>query len=262
MYFLNLGVSDLILLTQTFLFNTLGLPIFTTWDNNYIVLLVSQFFYHMAVGLTAYSVAVLSFQRYRVTVKSLQVRVSSQTSWHATVATICGVWIVAALLAVPRNLVCGIYGLVIRWEFEKYFRFTSLFELLLLCIIPLCVITFSYCLTSCHLVRNSFYISGMAQNTQIKKRRNAAKVVLGLAIVFAISYVPSHFLLTFRSFYYRTILREFDWYSFVVHLREICDCFLCLNSCLNPVAVFCTSLAFRMHLKRYLTRCCTNKFPS
>jgi len=262
MYILNLGISDLIFLTQTFLFNTLALLITDTWDDNYIADLVSEFCYQMAVGLTAYSVAVLIFQRYRVTVKSLQVRVSSQTSRHATVATICGVWIVAVLLAVPRTLFWGIYGPFNFSNFETYSRLTYLFQLLLFCIFPLCVITFSYCWTSRHLMKNSFYISGMAQNTQIKKRRNAAKVVLGLAIVFAISYVPSHFLLTFRSFYYRTILREFDWYSFVVHLREICDCFLCLNSCLNPVAVFCTSLAFRMHLKRYLTRCCTNKFPS
>jgi hypothetical protein len=31
---------------------------------------------------------------------------------------------------------------------------------------------------------------------------------------------------------------------------------LLINSCLNPVALFCTSLAFRRQVKRYLTCCC------
>jgi len=261
MYILNLGISDLNFLTQIFLNNTLVLLIPNPWDFNYIVRLVSQFGLQMAVVLTAYSVAVLSVQRYSVTVKSLQVRVSSQTSRRATVATICGVWIVAALLAVPKTLLVGIYGPETLWEFYTYIRIISLLELLLFCVLPLCVITFSYCLTSRHLVKNSFYISGMAQNPQIKKRRNAAKVVLGLAIVFAISYVPSYILCTFFSFYFSTILREFVRFFIVLYLKEICICFVCLNSCLNPVAVFCTSLAFRMHLKRYVTRCCTKIFP-
>jgi len=262
MYILNLCISDLIFLTELFLINTFALLKIDKLDDNYIAALVFQFCYQMAVGLTAYSVAVLSFQRYRVTVKSLQVRVSSQTSRRATVATICGVWIVAALLAVPRTLLFGTYGPGFFFPFDTYSQFISLFELLLFCIIPICVINFSYCWTSRHLVKTRFYISGMAQIHQIKKRRNAAKVVLGLAIVFAISYVPAFFILTFNLFYYWTTVSELVRYSFVLYLKEISTCFICLNSCLNPVAVFCTSLAFRMRLKRYLTRCCTNKFPS
>jgi hypothetical protein len=39
----------------------------------------------------------------------------------------------------------------------------------------------------------------------------------------------------------------------------ISTCFLLINSCLNPLALFCTSSPFRQHLKRYLTfHCKTN----
>ena len=100
--------------------------------------------------------------------KSLQVHVSSQTSRRATVATICGMWIVAGLLAVPRTFLLGIYEPEIHLDFYTYFRFTSLFELLFYSVLPLCVITFRYCLTSLHLVKNSFYISGVEENPQIK----------------------------------------------------------------------------------------------
>jgi hypothetical protein len=58
----------------------------------------------MSVGLSAYSVAVFSFQRYRVIVNPFQVHVSSQATWRGTVATIYGVWIVAALFALPLAL--------------------------------------------------------------------------------------------------------------------------------------------------------------
>ena len=41
----------------------------------------------------------------------------------------------------------------------------------------------------------------------------------------------------------------------------ISTCFLLINSCLNPVAVFCTSSPFRQHLKRDLTCCCKTNSP-
>jgi len=63
MYILILGISDLSFLTSIFLTNTIALLIPNTWDINYIVVLVSQFSFQMAVGLKAYSVIVLSFQR-------------------------------------------------------------------------------------------------------------------------------------------------------------------------------------------------------
>jgi len=262
MYILNLAISDLILLTQTFLFATLIFLIHNRNKSHYILLDFFKFCSEMAFSLTAYSVAVLSFQRYSVTANPLQARVSSQTSRRATVATICVMWILAALLTVPPFIIRNTYKSNTSSEFVTYFRFASLFELLFSCVLPLCVITFSYCLTYRHLMKNSFSLIRMAQIHQIKRRRNAAKVVLGLAIVFAISYMPSYFLSTFFSFYDKTIERDYVQYFYFLHVKDICTFFLCLNSCLNPVAVFYTSLAFRMRLKRYLTRCCTNKFPS
>ena len=43
--------------------------------------------------------------------------------------------------------------------------------------------------------------------------------------------------------------------------KDIIKYFLPINSCLNPVALFCSSLAFRRHLKRYLTCCFKTKSP-
>jgi hypothetical protein len=54
-------------------------------------------------GPSAYSVAVLSIKRYRVTVNPFHVRASSPPTWRVNVV-ICGVWIVVALFVVPSTL--------------------------------------------------------------------------------------------------------------------------------------------------------------
>jgi hypothetical protein len=49
-------------------------------------------------------------------------------------------------------------------------------------------------MTARHLVKCSSSLSEDAQNPQLNTRRNTAKVVLGLTVVFAVSYVSSHIL--------------------------------------------------------------------
>jgi hypothetical protein len=54
--------------------------------------------------LSMYSADVLSNKRYRVTVNPSHVHVSSPPTWRSNVATICGIWIVATLFAVPSAI--------------------------------------------------------------------------------------------------------------------------------------------------------------
>jgi len=120
-------------------------------------------------------------------------------------------------------------------------------------------------MTAHHLLESSTPISEETKNPQISKRKNTAKVVLVLTVVFLISYVPYHIIETY--FNIRTNLTvaqlsiEYGWVDNVLKIRPILKHFLSLNSCLNPVAVFCTSLAFRSQFKRYLTCCCKAKSP-
>jgi hypothetical protein len=50
----------------------------------------------VSVGMSAYSVALLSIQRYHVTVYPLQRRVSAQGTRYVNVATVCRVCIIMA----------------------------------------------------------------------------------------------------------------------------------------------------------------------
>jgi hypothetical protein len=100
MYIFNLAISDIIYLTALFS-ETWANRIQDLWPSDYDPCTYIPFFRRLSVGLTAYSIAVLSVQRNRVTVNPLHVRVSSKPKWRATGAKICGVWIVAAFFAIP-----------------------------------------------------------------------------------------------------------------------------------------------------------------
>jgi hypothetical protein len=130
---------------------------------------------HLSVGLSAYSLAVLSTQRYRVTVNPFQVRVSSPPTWRVTVAAICGVWIVAGLFAAPSALSKYRCEELLVSRRITYYRHVIIFELLVSCVLPVCVIAFSYVMTARHLVEISRSVSVGAQNSQLKTRRNTAK---------------------------------------------------------------------------------------
>jgi hypothetical protein len=196
-------------------------------------------------------------------VNPLHVRVSSQRKWRVNVATIFGVWILAALVAVPSALskiLC--FGPFVAKVSLAYFKSVVLFELFVSCFYPLCVIAFSYIMTAHHLVKSSCPISEETQNPQMNTRKNAATIVAGLTFVLLITYVPFHVCSTICIF-------NIDWVVYLYNseshfyllnnlyvMKLLSAISLLINSSLNPVALFCTGRAFRRHLKRYLTCLC------
>jgi hypothetical protein len=60
------------------------------------------------------------------------------------------------------------------------------------CILPLCVIVFSYVMTARHIMKSALPISDGVQHPQANAHKSTAKIVLELSIVFVISYVPYH----------------------------------------------------------------------
>jgi hypothetical protein len=200
-------------------------------------------------------------------VTALQVRVFSPPTWRDIVAAICGVWVVAALFAVPSALSKYPCKELFYSRLRKYYKLVVTFELLVSCVLPLCVVTFSYVMTARRLAESSRPISEGTQNPQLNTRRNNAKIVMGLAFAFMISYVPYHILWTY--FIYRDknlgFLNIADTLDYSNHKFKyaylISTGLFLINSCLNPVALFCTSSPFRRHLKRYLTCFCKTNSP-
>jgi hypothetical protein len=263
MYILNVAISDIIYVTVLF---SWILVKSVTWLNRDMLCLYMTFFFRMSVNLTAYSIAVLSFQRYRVTVYPLQVWRSSQPTWRATGATVCGLWIVAALFAIPSARTKEFCVLSYFLLLTRYLQRVAIFRLLVSCVLPLCVIAFSYIMMFRHLLKSSFSLSE-TQNSRQNTRKNTAKVVMGLTVVFVFTYMPFHIHETylFSSINYTKssveIFKQREGFNNLMTFLGILDVFLSINSCLNPVALFITGRAFRRHLKRYLTCCCKTKSP-
>jgi len=266
MYIINLAISDIIFVTFLF-FEACANRISDTLLPDEFMCTFFRFCRRLSVCLSAYSVALLSIQRYRVTVTPFHVRVSSKQTWLETVATICGVWIVAALFALPSA--------VSRYQCVKnagiadtmYYNRVVIFELLASCVLPLCVIAFTYIMTARHLVESSRSIFEGTENSHLKTRKNTAKIVVGLTVVFLISYVPYHVFLTYIIWTRGTEIYYMTFRAMISHSNSgmqnlISTCFLLINSCLNPVALFCTSSPFRQHLKRYLICFCKTNSPS
>jgi hypothetical protein len=254
MYILNVAISDIMYVTV--LFSRILLTS-VTWLNRDVWCLYMTFWFRMSVILTAFSIAVLSFQRYRVTVYPLQVWSSSQPTWRVTGATICGLWIVTALFAIPSAHTKDFCVLSLFVLLTRYLERVVIFRLLVSCVFPLCVIAFCYIMMFRHLLKSRFPLAE-TQNARLNTRKNTAKVVLGLTVVFVFTYMPFHIYETYliSSIYFEKstveILEQKERLKNLTSILSILDVFLSFNSCLNPVALFITSHAFRRHLKRYL----------
>ena len=264
MYILNLAISDIIYLTALFSEAVANKISRAQLEGDFMCIYL-PFFRRMSVGLSAYSIALYSIQRYRVTINPIHIRLSSPPTWLSIVATFCGVWIVAALFAVPSAVSKNLCQEFVSVDRLTYYQRVVIFEVLVSCVLPLCVIAFTYIMTARHLVKSSRSISEGTQNPQLKTRRNTAKIVVGLTVVFVISYVPYHTFWTYfiwskEDFFSPNLM----YYSIYTSQKSylISTCSLLINPCLNPVALFCTSSPFRQHLKRYLTCFCkTNPTP-
>jgi hypothetical protein len=257
MYIINLAISDMIYLTVNF--SEVCVSSKNIWRQyGKFMCKFFPFCYRLSVGLSAYSVAVLSIQRYRVTVNSLHVRVSSQPTWRGTGATVCGVWIVAALFAIPSGFSEYVCFTCVVESCQIYYQRVVLFELLVSCVLPLCVIAFSYSMMARHLLKSAQPISEGTQSPQLNTRTNTAKIVFGLSAVFLLSYVPSHAYWTyiiFSKYPHSEKGHFFNIDEFKIQNRYtylVSSCLLLINPCFNPVALFCTGLAFRRQLKQYL----------
>jgi hypothetical protein len=117
-------------------------------------------------------------------------------------------------------------------------------------------------MTARHLLKSAQPISEETRNSQLNKRKNSAAILLGLTVVFLISYVPYHVLWSYVIFNLFSLPVEWFVDNFK-YIKFLSKCLLLLNTCLNPVALISASHAFRRQIKGHLTCSCkANPTPS
>jgi hypothetical protein len=259
MYILNMAVSDIIYLTAIFS-NTW--PDNITWLRGDIVCTLLQFCNRMSIGLTMNFLTALSIWVYKLTANPFHVRVSSQPTWLVAVGTIFGVWILAALLAVPAarsQYMC--VNSISFWRI-KYYRYVIIFQILVSFLLPFFSICFFFTYGQ-YFAKMSYSLSVETQ----KSRKNTAKFYAVLSIGFTIIAGFYHMA---ELYFYSSIIFDISSFKFDdvfvsdYNLRDfifILQILLSIKSCLNPVALFSISLAFRSHFKRYISCCCKTNSP-
>jgi hypothetical protein len=189
-----------------------------------------------------------------------------------TIMSAVFIWILAIVCAIPAAVASYIKVLDIdsnkhinvchpfpdSWG-KHYGKIMVIAKFLIYYAIPLIIISFFYLLMARHLILSTLHIPGemQTQARQVRARKKVAKMVLAFVIVFAICFFPQHVFLLW--FYSDPVAADANYNQYWHAFRIIGFCLSFINSCINPIALYCVSGTFRKHFNRYLLCNCFKK---
>ncbi|VVD02128.1 unnamed protein product [Leptidea sinapis] len=234
-----------------------------SWPWGEVICRLSETGKDISIGVSVFTLTALSAERYCAIVnpfRKLQLR-----KLPLVCATI--IWIVALLLATPAALFSNTASATLHNNVTILFcspyppdwttfpKWMTLAKAIIYYALPLLVIAFFYSLMAQRLLASTKEMPGALHagqgEAQAKARKSVACMVLIFVIVFFICFLPYHAL---ELWYYYSPTAEYDYNDWIHALRIIGFCLSFLNSCVNPVALYCVSGVFRQHFNRYL--CC------
>ncbi|XP_075429738.1 bombesin receptor subtype-3 [Ascaphus truei] len=232
-----------------------------TWLFGRIGCKIISFIQLTSVGVSVFTLTVLSADRYRAIVKPLDLQTSD------AVLKTCGkavcVWIISMLLAAPEAVFSDMYKFSspdTNSSFEACAPYPvsdkilqeihSVVCFLVLYIIPLVIISAYYFLIAKTLYNSTSNMPAEEHTharKQIESRKRVAKTVLVLVALFAFCWLPNHILYLYRSFTYHSAVS-----SSALHLSAtiFSRALAFSNSCVNPFALYWLSRSFRQHFKK------------
>ncbi|XP_030025314.1 neuropeptide CCHamide-1 receptor [Manduca sexta] len=265
-YILSLALADLLVIITCVPFTSIVYTV-ESWPWGATVCRVSEVAKDVSIGVSVFTLTALSADRYFAIVdplRKLHATGGSKRATRLTIATAIGIWILAALLATPAYMGSYLRGFVVNpttqilvcypypveWGIN-YPKIMVLMRFLVYYSLPLLVIAVFYILMARHLVLSTQNVPGEMQGTQrqMRARRKVAVTVLAFVLVFAACFLPSH---VFMLWFYFCPTAQEDYNGWWHGLRIIGFCLSFLNSCVNPIALYCTSGIFRKHFNRYL----------
>ncbi|CAH6822814.1 Ednrb [Phodopus roborovskii] len=205
--------------------------------------------------------------RYRAVASWSRIKGIGVPKW--TAVEIVLIWVVSVVLAVPEAIgfdmittdykgkslrVCLLHP-VQKTAFMQFYRTAKdwwLFSFYFC--LPLAITAIFYTLMTCEMLRKK---SGMqiALNDHLKQRREVAKTVFCLVLVFALCWLPLHLSRILKlTLYDQSDPHRCELLSFLLVLDYIGINMASLNSCINPIALYLVSKRFKNCFKSCL--CC------
>uniref|UniRef100_A0A8D2LFJ7 Bombesin receptor subtype 3 n=1 Tax=Varanus komodoensis TaxID=61221 RepID=A0A8D2LFJ7_VARKO len=243
-----------------------------TWLFGRIGCKLLSFIQRTSVGVSVFTLTVLSADRYKAIVKPLELQRADAVL--KTCAKVACVWITAMLLAVPEAISSDLYAFHIpekNGSFETCAPYPvseqilqeahSLVCFLIFYIIPLAIISIYYFLIAKALYKSTSNMPAEEHGhvyKQIETRKRVAKTVLVLVGLFAFCWLPNHILYLYRSFTYHASI---DTSAFHLVATIFSRVLAFSNSCVNPFALYWLSKSFRQHFKKEVL-CCKAKVPA
>ncbi|XP_053204493.1 neuropeptide CCHamide-1 receptor-like [Panonychus citri] len=279
-YIISLSIGDLLIITGALPFVS-TIYSFDSWPYGQFLCKLSEFVRDVSIGVTVFSLTVLSADRYMAIVLPLK-RFTSTKHKELTLTITASIWTIASLLAFPGAYNSFVMQIPITPEKTisicypfpaslgtNYAKFIVLTKFIILYALPLFIISVFYLAMARHLLANtqrslSATSSNGINQTHLrltKARTKVAKTVLSFIILFAICFFPNHVFMIWFYFYPISFLASTPFWHYV---RIVGFILAFGNSCLNPVALYIVSGSFRTHFDKYLFRCLkkTPNYPS
>jgi hypothetical protein len=277
-YIFSLALGDLLVIVTCVPFTSTVYTV-DSWPYGELICKLSESVKDISIGVSVFTLTALSADRFFAIVdpmRKLHTGGGGRRATRLTILTAVFIWILAIACALPaaiasyirvfkisdKKIIQVCYPFQVSWG-EVYAESMVIAKFIIYYAIPLIIISFFYLLMARHLILSTRNMPGemQGQARQVRARKKVAKMVLAFVIVFAVCFFPQHvFMLWFYSDQ-EAATQHFNgfWHAF----RIIGFCLGFINSCINPIALYCVSGTFRKHFNRYLLCiCCKNASAS
>ncbi|XP_011500077.1 PREDICTED: gastrin-releasing peptide receptor-like [Ceratosolen solmsi marchali] len=267
-YVLSLAIGDLLVIMICIPF-TFTVYVMDSWPFGLVLCKISEFAKDTSIGVSVFTLTALSADRFFAIVDPMRKLHATGSGNRATkftkiVATL--IWILAIFCALPASFsYIRIFRVNKNITFMTCYPFPETFgpnypktvligRFCILYVFPLSIIAVFYMLMAQHLVQSTKNIPGEMQGQvkQIKARKKVAKMVMAFVAVFAMCFLPQH---VFMLWFYLHPSAQEDYNAFWHYFRILGFCLAFMNSCINPIALYCVSGTFRKYFNRYLFCC-------
>ncbi|GFG34895.1 hypothetical protein Cfor_07356, partial [Coptotermes formosanus] len=266
-YIFSLALGDLLVIVTCVPF-TSTVYTFESWPYGDLICKVSECMKDISIGVSVFTLTALSADRFFAIVdpmRKLHTAGGGRRATRLTILTAVFIWVLAIVCAMPAAVASYIRVIEIgntksinicypypeSWG-EVYAKSMVIGKFIIYYAIPLIIISVFYLLMARHLILSTRNMPGemQGQARQIRARKKVAKMVLAFVIVFAVCFFPHH---VFMLWFYSDQAAASDNFNGFWHaLRIIGFCLSFINSCINPIALYCVSGTFRKHFNRYL----------